>query len=40
MGAVAGAIAGPFVGYDRGLEVAEGMIRDLMQGLPGGIKLS
>jgi hypothetical protein len=39
LGAAAGAVAGPFVGYDRGLVVAEDMIRNLMQGLPGGFQL-
>ncbi|MHA6313125.1 MULTISPECIES: hypothetical protein [Pantoea] len=34
-GAVAGAFYGPYIGYDAGLVMAEGLLLDIMKGLPG-----
>ncbi|MGB9094873.1 hypothetical protein [Erwinia sp.] len=35
IGAVLGAISGPFVGYKPGLVIVEGMLNNLMIGKPG-----
>ncbi|GLR08808.1 hypothetical protein GCM10007905_15270 [Mixta theicola] len=39
LGAIAGVVAGPFVGYERGLTIAEDMLRELMKGQPGNLNL-
>lgn len=35
VGAVAGAVYGPYVGWDAGLVMAQGLISDLIKGMPG-----
>jgi len=35
-GALAGAVYGPYIGYEAGLVMAQGLLTDLMKGLPGG----